>query len=286
MKVAFWSSGRSRGVTTCAVSAGLMSACTSERRVALMDNHCRDRALERTILERPPGSVSCETQYWLSGNSAGTGIMEYTARRTDRPGWVDNYLEVIGKRLWLECADVSMPELLFESRYGQFPDAGGSFLRDSDLCMIDTQSGGNLSTKTVLEQADLVAVVLPGNRSGIERFFIEYGSIVNKSVFILNKYQTISGDIPKQLRSDYSIDSDRLIMIPYCADFALAASQGRAREFFLRNSDSKRGSSAYRFITSVKYMLEVIDCETLRRRRAPIAYPQWPEIAAVSELAA
>jgi hypothetical protein len=128
----------------------------------------------------------------------------------------------------------------------------------ADIIYIDTSNGNNLSSKIILDEADLVVVNLAQDDSMIQHFFDNYSSILHKCVFIISSYRKKSKLNINKISKTHLIDKSNIAIIPYNVEYREAVSHGNIVEFLMRNFSCKRSHPNYIFIKEVKRAVEMI----------------------------
>lgn len=257
MKVAFWSTSRNSGVTSCALAAGYLGAQAMNMRITLLDNHYRDSML-RELVSGPGGA----------------GIQNYRDPREcswywTRPGYYsgsfsifgDTSVELVEEHLWFRYDDISLCGSLYEREFM-------SLLKKADngerMCFVDTEVNNNLSSKLILDAADLVVVMLPGNLNLAEVFFEEYRSILGKSLLVFNKSRIEDQLARRRLCEKYRIPPGRVVTMPYVENIKKMVSVGRFRRFLMENATSEQPREGYAYLAAVGRILNVIERENRR----------------------
>lgn len=122
----------------------------------------------------------------------------------------------------------------------------------ADICLIDASIRQILSTKAILEEADLIVVNLCQKQSVLENFFQNYSSIIPKALFIISNYEFNSRMNYKRIAQMYELPLDCITVIPDNELYDIAYEKGSAVEFLSRNYSCSNDSSNYFFIQAVK----------------------------------
>jgi hypothetical protein len=128
----------------------------------------------------------------------------------------------------------------------------------ADICFIDTASRQNLSTKTILEEADLIVVNLCQNPSILEDFFLNYSSLISKAVFIISNYECHTNLGYKRISYMYDVPLENIAIIPRNELFENALANGNVVEFISRNYYCAKESYNYNFIQAIKKAAYII----------------------------
>ncbi len=267
MKIAFWSSAMgSSGVTSNLACISIASAMEYSYKSILIENHYQKNKLGNILLYQKANYIERVKNYQFSSgmdyliDQFSTGKYNYESfhslPETDPyPFQVikEASLEILYNTLYYIPASYQFnPETFDYNLYGNIKgilDAAEGF---ADITYIDTSYQNNLSSKIILEEADLVVVNLIQNPSMIQYFFDNYSSILNKSVFLISSYNKNSNLNLDKISKAHSIGRPSIAAIPYNSEYQQALSQGTVVEFLSRNYTCKRKSPNYSFIRCVK----------------------------------
>lgn len=255
MKIAFWSNANEK----CNVSANLAAISVASvirypYSVIVIENRLREDGLGKAFIGRNQRNLSQEvgTNYY-----DGTGI-EGLLRKIYRGNYSDDILkyhlkEIIDKHLYYIPQSRVIHNELFEYEfdhciYPLFQMLG----QYADICLIDTASHESLSTKTILEEADLIVVNLCQNKTILEDFFVNYSSMLAKAVFIISNYDCSEALSSKRIAAAYQISRDNIIAIPQNLFFQNAYSNGSVVAYISRNYSCVRENPNYIFIQAIK----------------------------------
>lgn len=217
MIAAFWSNvGKKAGVTTNLACIGAYYAARYRKKLTVFENHLsapscglRDAFLPR----QETWSMVQEEPYYY--DSHGIGQM----MKLLRAGYELEFIEDVaiplmdGRLNYLPLSE-NMCGALYEYELNRVIDM---LLRKldarSDLVMVDTQSAGNLTTKVILERADVVVVNLLQDPECVEDFFRRYGELAEKSLFLFGHYDGERVYNRVNLSRMYGIPEERLMTI-------------------------------------------------------------------------
>lgn len=105
----------------------------------------------------------------------------------------------------------------------------------SDNVFIDTERNENLSSNTILYEADMVVVNLLQDKASLREFFDNYSSIQEKAVYLIGSYQPELLFNYRRICYEYHIPKDKIGIIPYNIELLESMSQGRVVQFLNRN---------------------------------------------------
>lgn len=260
MKVAFWSYSRNCGVTSCTLAAGYLGAMTKNMRITLLDNHFGESMMRELV-----SGTGCSglKNYWQFGSNNWFRYMPgYYAGCTNGAG--DTNMELVEEHLWFRYDDLALSESMHER---EFMTLLGKADKSDRMCFVDTEGHDNLSSKLILDAADLVIVMLPGNLSMAEMFFEEYRSLMNKSILVFNMCRLEDQLARKRLCEKYRIPMGRVVTMPYVENIKKMVSVGRFRRFLIENAASCRQGQGYQYLAAVGRLLNVIEKEQERFRQ-------------------
>jgi hypothetical protein len=237
MKVAFWSNVRQKGgVSTNMVCMAAVTAIAGMGRSILLENHYNVNNLggmlmapEQTALLRESG------QYF---NKYG---MEYMLKRlyTGEPGEALLRKAVVpllySGIYYLPQSYIVNKEVFnyeFELVHQELFRSLEAFC---DVVFIDTQSHGNASTIQILQTADLIVVNLDQDPKTWEEYFDNYESLLDRSVFLVGRYQKDYHWNIAKLRRKFHISRGQTGVIPYNMELQMAMQEGRILQFINRN---------------------------------------------------
>lgn len=122
----------------------------------------------------------------------------------------------------------------------------------ADICLIDTVGCQLLSTKAILEEADLIVVNLCQKQSILENFFLNYSSVIPKAIIIISNYEFNSRLNYRKIAKMYELPPEDLTVIPDNVSYDNAYKNGVIVEFLSRNYSCSRESDNYLFMQAVK----------------------------------
>ncbi len=261
MKIAFWSNAGER----CNVSANLAAISVASvirypYSVVIFENHLRRNNLGKAFGWDEPDHLFHEagTNYYEGRGME--GLLRKIYRGNYCPNILNSYLkEIINDHLYYIPQSKIIHRALFdyEFDYG-FRQLCSLVEEAADITMIDTESQSNLSTKIILEEADLIVVNLSPNQMVLSNFFTNYTSLISKAVFLISNvdhHDALSG---KNISEQYQIPIDNIIMLPNNEFYQNAYSSGAVVEFIYRNYCCARGASNYAFIQAVQKAVTII----------------------------
>jgi len=255
VKIAFWSNVSDR----CAVSENLAaisiaSVIRYSYSVVMMENRLCNHNLGRAFMGNsnvaPLNEVG--TNYY---DGAGIESLLRKIYRGEKP--VGNILkhmkEIIQKRLYYIPQSRVIHSEIFDYEFDHCLHPLLSMMEEfADICFIDTASQNNLSTKTILEESDLIVVNLCQKQNILEDFFLNYSSLISKSVFIISNYELNSLLNSRRIATTFRIPWENIAVIPYNERYEDAFLHGNVNEFIQANYKCTKDSSNFMFMQGVK----------------------------------
>jgi len=261
LKIAFWSNASE----TCGVSGNMAAISVASvirypYSVIAMENHLCSRNLGKAFLGQSFTNQINEvgTNYYDGGGVE--GLMRKIYRGELHSDMLKLYLkEVIKEHLYYIPQSRVIHNEIFDYEFNHCIHPLISLLEEhADLCYMDAASHNNLSTKTILEEADLIVVNLCQKQSILEDFFLNYSSLSTKAVYIIGNYIPNTKLGIKNISSHYEIPLERIIAIPQNEGYENAYSNGSVVEFILRNYNCQNDSQHFYFIQALKKATYVI----------------------------
>lgn len=240
MKVVFWSHVRGQcGTTLHMACVAAAQALFSDDRVVLMENHDHLLNIENCLVNRP------KPRDELLHENGGYNIYGLESLMEQFPSaGLENEEKLIYK-----CAMSFIHDRLFYLPHGYLRNRDlldYEFSRNMlslfvglekyfDTVYVDTFATGCLSTKTIVESADMVVVNLNQNQMVLDHFFSNFSMLRNKAIFILGNYNPGRVNSIRSIRRKYQIAEDKIYAVPYCLEAAESESNGGVVNFIERN---------------------------------------------------
>lgn len=255
MKIAFWSNAHEQANVSHNLAA-VSVACVIRYpyTVAVMENHLRKDNLgwayygcNKSCLLHDVG-----VNYYEGGGIE--GLLRKIYRGNHDQAILKSYLkDIIQDHLYYIPQSGIINSALFDYEFNLNSAILFSMLEEAvDIYFIDTASFNSLSSKSILEDSDLIVVNLCQSKKYIDDFFHNYSSLIPKSVFILGSYSFHSMYTCKRIAHNYGLLPDNITPIPENELFDEACVQGRAVEFITRNYMCVKDNPNNIFIQSIK----------------------------------
>lgn len=269
MKVAFWSNAKGgAGVTSNLACISVASVLKYSHKAILFENHCQKNKLDNILRYHSSNYQLKEESNYKIGEIGLGQVIEDAYQVYTEASQVSTQVTYEIKKAFIEILDNSLyyipPSNITNTRtfdfdlYYKIKPMLEVFETLADITYIDTSNKNNLSSKIILDEADLVVVNLAQNNSMIQHFFDNYSSILHKCVFIIGNYRKKAKLNIKKISKTHLIDQSSIATIPYNVEYQDAVTHGNVVEFLMRNFSCKRNNPNYNFIKEVKQAVEMI----------------------------
>lgn len=294
MKVAFWSNGdHNNGVTSNLACISIASTFEYSHKAILIESHQQKNKLENLIKY----NVNCglrEVQnqlrrlgmshilnYYMLKNDKKDALFEkqaYTSKSIKKnydtnylssPYYYnesnnnsklikDSSLEVIFDKLYYLPTDYLSNHHMYEYNLYQNIQELLCHLDDfADVTFIDT-SNQKLSSKIIMEEADIIVVNFVQKMHMLDDFFLNYSSILNKCIFLISNYKSKSSLNINHISKTYLIPKNRIVGIPHNDNYQMALSEGTLIEFITRNYKCGRNNPNFYFSNQIKQAVRML----------------------------
>lgn len=261
MKIAFWSNADQKcGVSSNLAAISVASVIRFPYTITVFENHLSHNNLGRAFLGRPNVDMLHEvgTNYYEGGGIE--GILRKIYRGNYHKDILSSHIkEIIHQHLYYIPQSRVIHSEIFDYELNRSISPLFHLMEDyTDICYIDTASHNNLSSKTILEEADLIVVNLCQNLLVLEDFFLKYSSLISKAIFLVGNYSIHSILTSKSISKHYKIPWENIAVIPTNETFQNACYSGSLVEFIVTNYSCDKENSNYLFIQGVKKATNMI----------------------------
>lgn len=266
MKIAFWSNAHGKnGVTSNLACISVMEILEKQRRNLLLENHFNINNLETVLNQSMTRNRLNEYNFY---NQKG---IEHLIRKIHSGFSLENgaslanavsnsVMTFMEDRMSYLPQNYLMNQEVFDYEFNQVINPMFQLLEQfCDTVYIDTAVGSTLSSKIILEEADLIVVNLSQNPYVLEDFFEHYQSLMEKSVYLLGSYTPESKYTRRYIIRKYDIPRDKIAAIPYNVQFKDAVTSGNLISFLNKNYECGRKNENYYFIREVKKAIAMIE---------------------------
>lgn len=261
MKVSFWSNANEKCISSANLAAvSVACAIRSSYSIITMENHLCRHNLGRAYKGGVRGNTLDDPGTNYYDGSGMEGLLRKIYRGETSPGILKSYLlEIIHQHLYYIPQSRILHSEIFDYEFVYSIEPLLHMIEENtDLCFIDTASNNNLSTKTILEESDLIVVNLCQKSSVLEDFFLNYSSLLSKSVFIISHYNPRSIYTVKQISNQYNVPSERIIPFPENERYDISYRNGAVYEFISRNINCTRENTNHLYVQAVKKATSII----------------------------
>lgn len=260
MKIAFWSSVRSGiGVTANIACMAAMIAMHGGGKSILLENHYALRNIGDLVL--PPERIEClqEQGHYYHKYGLEHLLKELHSGRQTPDMVHQTAIPLLFQDLFYLPQSYIVNRDVFNYEFELVREALFQCLEEfSDMLFVDTETNRNLSSISILSDADIIVVNLRQDPVMLTEFFENYSAMQDKTVFLLGKYQQEHTWNLRRICYRYHISRERIGVIPYNMEFEEAMRQGRLLQFLNRNSEGKTGKENAYFMRQVKHAASML----------------------------
>ncbi len=255
MKIAFWSNdGEKCNVHANLAAISVASVIRYPYTIITLENRLSHNNLGKTFWGNTHIHLVNEagTNYYDGGGME--GLLRKIYRGNANSEILKSYLkEIIHKHLYYIPQGKVIHNEIFDYEFNHcIPPLFKMLEAQADISMIATASHRNLSTKTILEEADLIVVSLCQRQTILEDFFLNHSSLTSKAVFIISDYDCHNFFTSKRISKIFDIPWENIIVLPNNTAFQTSYTNGSTVEFISMNYKCIKEDSNYAFIQSVK----------------------------------
>jgi hypothetical protein len=261
VKISFWSNVSGN----CQVSSNLAAISVASvirfpYKIIVLENHLSYNNLGCAYLGKPKADMVHEvgTNYYEGGGIE--GLLRKIYREGYQPNILKFYLkEIIHNHLYYIPQGRVIRSDLFDYEFNHSIEPFFRFMDDfADISFVDTANKNNLSSKIILQEADLIVVNLCQDTKILDDFFLNYSSLISKSVFLISNYSTHTILSIKVISMRYEIPIDCISAIPYNEMFENSFLLGSVVEFISGNYECTRENSNYFYMRAIKKAVYMI----------------------------
>lgn len=264
MLVAFWSSAEIRaGVTTNAALISHFYAQRYKGKVALFENHVPGKyGLDDILIGKKHLSFLFEEPIYYNRNSNINYYYGLMKAGLPVDGLSDAALQMVDGKLHY-FPQFSSNHNLFDYEMNKIIDR----LLDEldaryDVVFSDLKRLHTMTTKKIIERANLVFINVPQEESDLESILREYSIDRNKVCFIISRYKKEGNRDFNEFISHIEIDNETVYYIPYCEALAVTCKNGNLSSFLSKNLWSVRGEKSYELISQLRKLTTLIKTRT------------------------
>lgn len=269
MKIAFWSPVReSVGVTTNVTCIATLASLATANRTILLENHYSGRNIADLVLTQERSNALREQGHYYTKYG-----VEYVLKRMYSGKNGTELLRQVAvpllceKLLYLPQSYIVNREV-FNYEFELVREELFRCLEEmAEYVFVDTETNCNLSSNTILSDADLIVVNLPQEADIMRDFFENYSSIREKAVFLFGKYQKDCIWTLRRICYEYHLRREQVGAVPFDAELESAVMQGRLLQFLNINYYKACGRENDYFMRQAKKAAAMVRENAIRIRR-------------------
>ena len=265
MKVAFWSNTRGRSCVTsnlaCISVLSILGSHRADRRTIVFENHQNIINLGNTLFSQNSASEVRESKSYFV--ERGLSRILHSLEQGEELPEQSLYLsaeDYLGKQLfYLPAVSADNADLLEYRLERECVPAMNYLEKHSDLVLDDTSSAPLVSSRKILQQADMVVVNLTQNSSMLDHFFHNFSVIRKKAFYLIGDYDGDSRLTRKEIMDRYRISGSSIAAIPHNTHFSDAVSEGKLIPFLLQNYCCGEENPDYSFMSGAKEAVRLFE---------------------------
>lgn len=260
MKIAFWSNVRGRAGTTCNMACiSTVLSLGNPGRTILVENHCNLTNIGEAFIRKKWKDTVAEEAYYCSQIGLDSLMKRLHSHMFHGETIKHSAVALLNQQLYYIPQSRITNREFFENEFQQILYPLLTALEEfGDYVYIDTASNGYMTTKTILEEADLVVVNLSQEQAVWEDYFSNYRSLDQKAVYMIGSYQEASNLNLNNLIRKYKIPRDKAGVIPYHTELKDSLSEGTLLKFLTRNYTCTKKDDNYLFMKSLKAAADMV----------------------------
>lgn len=260
MLVAFWSSAEIRtGVTTNTALVSHFYAQRYKKKVALFENHVPCRyGLEDILIGKKHLPFLFEEPIYYNRNSNINYI--YGLMKAGLPvGRLSNAALPMAEGKLHYFPQFSSNHNLFDYEMNKIIDRLLDELNSRyEVVFSDLRRLHTMTTKKIIERADLVFINVPQEELDIDSILEEHSIDRRKVYFIISRYKKMKNVAFEEFISKYGIVNEKVSYIPYCEALMRICRNGNLSSFLTKNLWATRGERSYELISQLRKLTNFI----------------------------
>lgn len=265
MKVAFWSNARGKSCVTsnlaCISILSILASGGPDKRTIIFENHQNIINLGNILISPNSKNEVRENNNYCVEQGLSKVLCHIENGRELTGEEIFHYSEqYLGKQLFYFPTDgVKNAEVLEYQMERDCVQTMQYLERYSSRIFVDTAAAALVSSRKILRQADVIAVNLSQNQSMLDHFFGNYSSIQKKAFYIIGNYDENVNLTRGKIMRKYGIPGQQIAVIPHCAQFSDALSEGTTIPFLLGNYSCGEESPNYPFMQGAKEAAQLFE---------------------------
>ncbi len=249
MIIGFWSERAGIGGTTSnMIITGIMAAKRTNREVVLIQGKYDIIKLDYAFSPTVRNDTLKEDFGYYNHPGIDDVLEKHINDLYDAKDFDKNLIRVNHSNLLYLPGSVRNNPRLFRQKFKNVSEKFINGLSRSDkLIFIEFDSGLSDLNQYFLNVLDLVVINLGQGRKAIHDIIQERQFLMDKSLFLVGRYDSNSKYNVRNLMRRYHIDEERIAVIPYSIKYQDAVNEGRTMEFVDRNWECLKYEDDFEF---------------------------------------
>jgi len=259
LKVAFWSNSYKKcNVTNNMAAISVASALILPYRIMLLENYLSPNNIGQIFSNNISNEIKESSNYY-NDNSCIESIVQKSYDLNYNYENVSCIKEIIVNKLYYLPQGNIINNDLFDYEFNRNIDCLINYANNfADIKFIDTSPESSLSTNTILEESDLIIVNICPEVDELIDFFINYASLISKSIFIINVTDVTKCKNIFKIFQKYGVLENKVVFIPFNEMLMYSNYNGSLIEFILFNLNNCNNSKDILFFKSLKKVVNLI----------------------------
>lgn len=255
MQIAFFGNTRGKsGITSNMAAVSTFLALEMKIKSVLFENHVNLNNIENGFLENSYEDFVMETPFYYHHIGIDQVMKRIDSGIQMQEMIKDAAIEPVAETLFYIPQSNTGNKEVFEYELNRILEVLLKELNKfAQMVFVDTAVSDNLTTKVILEKADLIIMNLCQDPFVLADCFRRFGSIRQKCVYLLGNYDRYSRYTMKYVMRSFGVPKERIAVIPYNTEFKDALSLGKLVSFLSRNSICGKKDENYYFMRELKH---------------------------------
>lgn len=259
MIIGFWSEQAGRGYSTYNMLATAISLSSKIRNnVALMQGKRDYNRIEYAFVPYEENDILKEDYGYYNYKGMDTVINKMEAGILDEANYMNELIRIQKSNLYYLRSGISVDTDGVYGRFSKIFDNYMRFLKVSNIVnFIELSSGFEEINEERLKVFDALVVNISQDGKGLKKILANEW-IKDNAFFVVGCYDSDSEYNLNNLQRKYSLNNERLGMLPYSIKFRDAVCSGRCVEFYDRHKEDKREDGEYELIKCMNNISDML----------------------------
>ena len=254
MMISFWSPVKDELVSGIAVLMATAGCMEFSCKVVLTDNYVGQGNIGRCLFGEAYNRFRRDYDRARSEcYERGDSFIRFLRKETGNAIAYGRTLEILNEQLYFLPLNQSLRSDIYEYGFDrEFPDICDFCEARFDFLLLNTESRGNLSTKTILNCADQIVILLPTAEWMLDLLMEEYASVLPHAVIVFHG-EPDSGFL-RRMKRKYAAFRSKMLFLPISDEVKEAIREGKIIEYYVNASEKYREGNADPVMQKLRYI--------------------------------